>query len=105
LPFFPAAEHTNWLKLDLDGHEGAPMAGVPYTLYMAGGQQKDGTLDDNGMAEERNLPDTIDKVVYHNSPSAQDEPRAQIDELLASIDRLVSEAPRLSDKDSIRGDA
>ncbi|MCP5995949.1 DUF2345 domain-containing protein, partial [Klebsiella pneumoniae] len=42
LPFFPAAEHTNWLKLDLDGHEGAPMAGVPYTLYMAGGQQKDG---------------------------------------------------------------
>lgn len=105
LPFFPAAEHTNWLKLDLDGHEGAPMAGVPYTLYMAGGQQKDGTLDGNGMAEERNLPDTIDKVVYHNAPSAQDEPRARVDELLASVDRLVSEAPRLSDENSIRGDA
>jgi hypothetical protein len=57
------------------------------------------------MAEERNLPDTIDKVIYHNAPSAQDEPRAQIDELLASVDRLVSEAPRLTDEQPIGGDA
>ncbi|MCS0611098.1 type VI secretion system tip protein VgrG, partial [Massilia solisilvae] len=28
LPFFPAADHTNWLKLDLDGYQGVPMAGV-----------------------------------------------------------------------------
>lgn len=105
LPFFPAAEHTNWLKLDLDGHEGAPMAGVPYTLHMTGGQQKDGTLDGNGMAKERNLPDTIDRLVYHNAPSAQDERRAQVDELLAAVDQLVSEAPRLADEQPITGEA
>lgn len=96
LPFFPAAEHTNWLKLDLDGHEGAPMAGVPYTLHFANGQQKKGTLDGNGMAEERNLPDTIDKVVYHNSTSAKDEPRPAVGELLARLDALVAKEPVLT---------
>lgn len=105
LPFFPAAQHTNWLKLDLDGYQGAPMAGVPYTLYMAGGQQKTGTLDGNGMAEERNLPDTLDKVVYHNAPSAQDEPRAEVNELLSSLDQMMEQMPRLADEPSRQGDA
>jgi type VI secretion system secreted protein VgrG len=95
LPFFPAAEHTNWLKLDLDGHEGAPMAGVPYTLHFANGQQKNGTLDGNGMADERNLPDTIDKVVYHNSPSAKDEPRPTVADLLSKLDPLVANEPNM----------
>jgi type VI secretion system secreted protein VgrG len=90
LPFFPSAEHTNWLKLDLDGHEGAPMAGVPYTLHFANGQQKDGTLDGSGMAEERNLPDAITKVVYHNSPSAKDESRPLVADLLSKLDPLVA---------------
>jgi type VI secretion system secreted protein VgrG len=93
LPFFPAAEHTNWLKLDLDGHEGAPMAGVPYTLYFANGQQKNGTLDANGMADERNLPDTIDKLVYHNAPSAKDEARPTVGDLLSRLDPLVAKEP------------
>jgi len=91
LPFFPAAEHTNWLKLDLDGHQGAPMAGVPYTLHFADGQQKGGTLDGNGMAEERNLPDAISKVVYHNSPSATDESRPTVGDLLAGLDPLLAQ--------------
>ena len=91
LPFFPAAEHTNWLKLDLDGHQGAPMAGVPYTLHFADGQQKGGTLDANGMAEERNLPDAISKVVYHNSPSATDESRPTVGDLLAGLDPLLAQ--------------
>ena len=95
LPFFPAAEHTNWLKLDLNGHEGAAMAGVPYTLHFANGQQKKGTLDGNGMAEERNLPDTIDKVVYHNSPSAKDESRPTVTDLLSKLDPLVAREPNL----------
>ncbi|MGJ9418174.1 DUF2345 domain-containing protein [Massilia sp. CMS3.1] len=93
LPFFPAAEHTNWLKLDLDGYEGAAMAGVPYTLHFANGQQKQGTLDGSGMAEERNLPDTIDKVVYHNSSSAKDESRPTVADLLAKLDPLVAQEP------------
>lgn len=95
LPFFPAAEHTNWLKLDLNGYQGVPMAGVPYTLHFADGQKKDGTLDAEGMAEERNLPDTIDKVVYHNSPSAKDEPRPTISDLLSQLDPLLANEPSL----------
>ncbi len=91
LPFFPAAEHTNWLKLDLDGHQGAPMAGVAYTLHFADGQQKGGTLDGNGMAEERNLPNAISKVVYHNSPSAADEVRPTTGDLLAGLDPLLAQ--------------
>ena len=91
LPFFPSAEHTNWLKLDLDGHEGAPMAGVPYTLYFAGGQQKNGTLDANGMAEERNLPDTVTKVVYHNAPSAKDAARPAVADFLSKLDPLIAQ--------------
>jgi len=104
LPFFPAAEHTNWLKLDLDGYEGAAMAGVPYTLYMAGGQEKEGTLDGNGMAEERNLPDTIDRVVYHNAPLARDEPRAPVEELLSALDQLAGQVPRHFVEQSFQGD-
>jgi len=95
LPFFPSAEHTNWLKLDLDGYEGAAMAGVPYTLHFANGQQKQGTLDGNGMADERNLPDTIDKVVYHNSPSAKDEARPTVGDLLSKLDPLVAQEPNM----------
>lgn len=95
LPFFPAAEHTNWLKLDLDGYEGAPMAGVPYTLHFANGQQKKGTLDGSGMADERNLPDTISKVVYHNAPSAKDEARPTGGDLLSRLDALVAQEPNL----------
>jgi type VI secretion system secreted protein VgrG len=97
LPFFPSAEHTNWLKLDLDGYQGAAMAGVPYTLHFANGQKKNGTLDGNGMAEERNLPDTVSKVVYHNPPSAKDEPRPTVDDLLSSLDPLVAQEPTLVD--------
>jgi type VI secretion system secreted protein VgrG len=93
LPFFPTAEHTNWLKLDLDGYQGAPMAGVPYTLHFADGQQKNGTLDDSGMAEERNLPDTITKVVYHNAPSAKDAPRPASGDLLSGLDPLLAQEP------------
>lgn len=92
LPFFPSGEHTNWLKLDLDGFEGAPMADVPYTLHMAGGLERQGTLDANGFAEERNLPDSVTKVVYHNSPSAKDEPRPTVSELMDKIDSLVGAA-------------
>lgn len=93
LPFFPAAEHTNWLKLDLDGYEGTPMAGVPYTLHFANGQKKKGTLDGNGMAEERNVPDAIDKVVYHNSPSAKDEARPTVSDLLSKLEPLLANEP------------
>jgi type VI secretion system secreted protein VgrG len=95
LPFFPAAEHTNWLKLDLDGYQGTPMAGVPYTLHFANGQQKDGTLDGSGMAEERNLPDTITKVVYHNAPSATDVSRPDVSDLLSGLDPLVAQEPNM----------
>jgi type VI secretion system secreted protein VgrG len=71
------------------------MAGVPYTLHFANGQQKAGTLDGNGMAEERNLPDTIDKLVYHNSPSAKDQPRPTVSELLSKLDQFMSDAPNM----------
>jgi len=97
LPFFPAAEHSNWLKLDLDGYQGEAMAGVPYTLHFADGQTKDGTLDGSGMAEERNLPEAVSKVVYHNDPAARDEPRPTGGDLLSSLDSLVAEAPDLID--------
>lgn len=103
LPFFPSAEHTNWLKLDLDGHQGAPMAGVPYTLHFANGQKKTGTLDGNGMAEERNLPDTIDKVIYHNPPSAKDEPRPTVNDLLSRLDPLVAKEPNLVNAPQVQG--
>lgn len=103
LPFFPSAEHTNWLKLDLDGYQGTPMAGVPYTLYFANGQKKNGTLDGNGMAEERNLPDTIEKVVYHNAPSAKDEPRPTVSDLLSKLDPLVAQEPNLATSGSDQG--
>lgn len=93
LPFFPSAEHTNWLKLDLDGYEGAPMAGVPYTLHFAGGQKKGGTLDADGMAEERNLPDTVTKVVYHNAHSAKDAARPTASDLLSGLDPLIAQEP------------
>jgi type VI secretion system secreted protein VgrG len=93
LPFFPAAEHTSWLKLDLDGFQGHPMAGVPYTLHFADGKQKSGTLDGNGMAEERKLPEAVTKVVYHNALSARDEPRPTGADLLAKVDSLVKGAP------------
>jgi type VI secretion system secreted protein VgrG len=95
LPYFPSAEHTNWLKLDLDGYQGAPMAGVPYTLHFANGQQKGGTLDGNGMAEERNLPDVVTKVVYHNAPSAKDAVRPTSTDLLSRLDPLVAQAPTM----------
>lgn len=103
LPFFPAAEHTNWLKLDLDGYQGAPMAGVPYTLHFADGRQKQGTLDGNGMAEERNLPDTVGKVVYHNAPSAKDAPRPEAGELLSGLDPLLAGEPELVEASRERG--
>lgn len=98
LPFFPAAEHTNWLKLDLNGYQGVPMAGVPYTLHFADGQKRDGTLDGNGMAEERNLPDTVDKVVYHNDPSATDPPRPTVTDLISQLDPLLANEPSLIDE-------
>lgn len=104
LPFFPAAEHTNWLKLDLDGHQGTPMAGVPYTIHFANGQQKKGTLDGSGMAEERNLPDTVSRVVYHNSPSAKDDPRPTVGDLLAKLDPLVAQEPNLMNLSQRRGE-
>lgn len=97
LPVFPSAEHTNWLKLDLDGFQGAPMAGVPYTLHFANGQKKDGILDASGMAEERELPGTVSKVVYHNAPSARDESRPLVDDLLSSLGPLVAREPDLTD--------
>lgn len=103
LPFFPSAEHTNWLKLDLDGYQGAAMDGVPYTLHFANGQQKKGTLDGNGMAEERNLPDVIDKVVYHNSPSAKDESRPTMVDLLSRLDPLVESEPNMVNPPQVRG--
>ncbi|QJD99094.1 type VI secretion system tip protein VgrG [Massilia forsythiae] len=103
LPFFPAAEHINWLKLDLDGYQGAPMAGVPYTLHFADGRQKHGTLDGNGMAEERNLPDTVGKVVYHNAPSAKDAPRPEAGELLSGLDPLLAGEPELVEASRERG--
>jgi type VI secretion system secreted protein VgrG len=93
LPFFPSAEHTNWLKLDLDGYQGTPMAGVPYTMHFANGQQKKGTLDGSGLAEERNLPDAITKVVYHNPPSAKDASRPATGDLLSGLDPLVAAEP------------
>ena len=95
LPFFSTAEHTNWLKLDLDGHQGAPMAGVPYTLYFADGRQKNGTLDANGMAEERNVPGTVTKVIYHNAPSAKDAERPRAADLLSKLDPLIAQEPNL----------
>lgn len=95
LPFFPAAEHTNWLKLDLDGYQETPMAGVPYTLHFANGQQKDGTLDGGGMAEERNLPDAVASVVYHNALSAKDTLRPDVSELLSGLDPLVAREPNM----------
>lgn len=98
LPFFPAAEHTSWLKLDLNGYQGVPMAGVPYTLHFADGQKKHGTLDGNGMAEERNLPDSVDKVVYHNDPTVQDETRPTVSDLLSDLDQLLTEQPSLVDE-------
>jgi type VI secretion system secreted protein VgrG len=104
LPFFPAAEHTNWLKLDLDGYQGAPMAGVPYTLHLADGQQKTGTLDGNGMAEERHLPDAISKVVYHNSPSAKDEARPAIGDLMAGLDPLLAQEASAGQKSQVGKD-
>lgn len=97
LPFFPSAEHTNWLKLDLDGYQGTAMAGVPYTLHFADGQTKDGTLDGSGMAEERNLPETVSKVVYHNDPSAKDEPRPTGSDLLSNLEPLLAQEPNLID--------
>lgn len=103
LPFFPSAEHTNWLKLDLDGYQGTPMAGVPYTMHFANGQKKDGTLDGAGMAEERNLPDTIDKVVYHNSPSAKDEARPTVNDLLSKLDPLLAKEPNTMDAPHDKG--
>lgn len=96
LPFFPSAEHTNWLKLDLDGYQGTPMAGVPYTMHFADGQQKDGTLDANGMAEERNLPDIVTKVVYHNAPSAKDAARPTAADLLSGLDPLIAQEPDMA---------
>ena len=97
LPFFPSAEHKNWLKLDLDGHQGVPMSGVPYTLHFASGQTKDGTLDSAGMAEELNLPDTVSKVIYHNAPDARDEPRPTGGELMSGLDPLLAGEPDLID--------
>jgi type VI secretion system secreted protein VgrG len=93
LPFFPAADHTSWLKLDLDGYQGTPMAGVPYTLHFANGHEKSGTLDASGMAEERNLPDAITKVVYHNDPSAKDASRPGFGDLLSELDPLMAKEP------------
>lgn len=95
LPFFPSAEHNNWLKLDLDGYQGAPMGGVPYTLHFADGRKKEGILDANGMAEERNLPDTVTKVVYHNTPSAEDAARPETADLLSGLDPLLSREPNM----------
>lgn len=95
LPFFPSTSHTNWLKLDLDGYQGAPMAGVPYTLHFANGQQKNGTLDSKGMAEERNLPDVVDKVVYHNDAATKDAPRPTFGEFLLQLDPLLDQEPKL----------
>lgn len=95
LPFFPSAAHTDWLKLDLDGHQGTPMAGVPYTLHFADGQQRNGTLDADGMAEERNLPDSVAKVVYHNDPAARDAARPTAVDLLAGLDPLIAREPDL----------
>lgn len=97
LPFFPSADHTNWLKLDLDGYQGAAMAGVPYTLHFADGQTRAGTLDGSGMAEERNLPETVSKVVYHNDPFAKDEPRPTGSDLLSAFEQLVAQEPNLID--------
>lgn len=93
LPFFPSAEHKNWLKLDLDGYQGAPMSGVPYTLHFEDGRRKEGVLDANGTAEERNLPDTVTKVVYHNTPSAKDAARPGTADLLSRLDPLLAAEP------------
>lgn len=103
LPFFPAADHVSWLKLDLDGYQGTPMAGVPYTLFFGNGQQKHGTLDGNGMAEERNLPDVVTKVVYHNAPSTMDTLRPVFNELLSALGPLVTKEPNTINPPQVEG--
>jgi hypothetical protein len=80
------------------------MAGVPYTLHFANGQQKNGTLDGNGMAEERNLPDTITKVVYHNAPSAKDASRPAPADLLSALDPLMDREPDMVNAPQNLGD-
>jgi hypothetical protein len=43
------------------------------------------------MAEERNLPETITKVVYHNAPAAKDAARPETSDFLSGLDPLMGE--------------
>lgn len=99
LPALPDSSTSieNWIKLDLDGYEGTPMAGVPYTIHFFDGSTRRGTLNGNGFAEEKNVSYAIEKVVYHNNPSAKDEPRPTFSDLLNEVDALVAGELTISD--------
>ena len=104
LAYFPGGEHTNWLKLDLDGYQGTPMAGVPYTLHFTDGRKKSGILDSNGFAEEKTMPEVVDKVVYHNAPGVSDPERSAASALLGSLDAHLAEESQRTEPPAGRKD-
>ena len=83
--------HGEYAAVGLDEAVRYTPGTVPFYVRQLG----EAALDGNGMADERNLPDTIDKVVYHNSPSAKDEARPTVGDLLSKLDPLVAQEPNM----------
>ncbi|MEK8032530.1 type VI secretion system tip protein VgrG [Ideonella sp. DXS29W] len=91
LPQGSLDELENWLDLGLYGWMGEPLANVRYTLTLADGSKRSGTLDEAGYAHEAAVPPGgPHELVYENPPIEDDPSPFTIEDLAKSIDAFLT---------------
>ena len=90
LPTGTIADLENWLDLGLYGWMGKPIVGCRYTLALADGSQRRGTLDSSGQSHVPGVPPGgPHRVEYENPPVSEDPPPFTLGDLAAAIRRYV----------------
>ncbi len=86
-------QEKNWLQLHLhwDDKHKTPIKQQDYTLYLADGSTRSGTLDDKGQAFEENLPEGTVSVEYTHQPTAATKTQSLIDQLDTTLKNLTDE--------------
>ncbi len=86
-------QEKNWLQLHLhwDDKHKTPIKLQDYTLYLADGSTRSGTLDDKGQAFEENLPEGTVSVEYTHLPAETTKVLSLKDQLDTTLKNLTDE--------------
>ncbi|OUS28244.1 hypothetical protein A9Q99_11965 [Gammaproteobacteria bacterium 45_16_T64] len=89
-----AKEEKNWLQLQLnwDDKHKTPIRNQEYTLHLADGSSRTGTLDAKGQAFEENLPAGTIAVNYTNNPAATTKLQSLKEQLSTSLKNIIIQA-------------